>query len=1189
MNDFLKTLKERVVVFDGAMGTNLQVQNLTVDDYGGAQFEGCPEHLLVSRPEAVERVHAGFLEVGCDVVETNSFGSIPYVLDEYGIGHMAYELSVKAAELARRVAADFSAPGRPRWVAGSMGPGTKSPTLGHISYAQVKAAYGVLARGLLDGGVDLLIVETCQDLLQTKATLAAIFEEFRRAGRRVPVIAQVTIETTGKMLPGTEISAALTALQPFPIDVIGMNCGTGPRDMTESLRYLCENAPLPVSVLPNAGLPEVKDGKMHYDETPETFAAQVEHFVKDFGVGVVGGCCGTTPEHLALLVERVRGLAPRPRRAEPLPAASSIYSQQPYAQDASFLIVGERVNASGSKKMRDLLNAEDWDGLVSLAREQEREGAHVLDVNVDFVGRDGVRDMHELASRLVTQVTLPLMFDSTEWEKMEAGLQHAGGKSILNSTNYEDGEPRFKKVVALAQEYGAAVVVGTIDEEGMARTADGKLRIARRAYEQATRELGFPAHDIFFDPLALPISTGIEEDRRNAAETIAALRRIKAELPGAYTILGVSNISFGLNAASRVVLNSVFLHEAVEAGLDSAIVNASKIVPLNRIPEREREVARQLIYDERRFEGDVCVYDPLAEFTKLFEGVKAKKEHKVDENLPVEERLKRHVIDGEKQALEDDLRLALQSHSALDIINDILLDGMKTVGDLFGSGQMQLPFVLQSAEVMKAAVRFLEPFMEKKGGATAKGTMVLATVKGDVHDIGKNLVDIILTNNGYRVINLGIKQTIDAILHAFEEHKADAIGMSGLLVKSTLIMRENLELMNERGIRAPVVLGGAALTRRYVEEDLESLYQGRLFYARDAFDGLHTMDVLTGAGAQGPGKETRRAAAARAGAGNGAPADAADAAEAGEDPEELVGEDAKLGVRAARARPRGVLRSPEAAAHTSRSDVNPDAPIPRAPFYGSRVESVPLADVFRFVNETALFKGQWQFKQGRRPAEEYRALVEQKVRPVYEELKARSGRDGLLVPQVVYGYFPCQSEGNDLVVYHDDERTERARFTFPRQPAGRRLCLADFFASRESGRVDVVAFQLVTVGRRASEYAQELFRSDNYSDYLYFHGLSVESAEALAELWHKRVREELGIAGRDAAELPKLFHQGYQGSRFSFGYPACPDLEEQTKLFELLGPERIGVELSEEFQLVPEQSTSALVVHHEEAKYFSID
>ena len=1177
-NSFLDTLRERIVVFDGAMGTSLQSQNLTVDDYGGPQFEGCPEYLLVSKPSAVERVHAAFLEVGCDAVETDSFGAIPYVLAEYGIAEMAYELSRRAAQLARRVAADFSTPDRPRWVAGSMGPGTKSPSLGHITFAEVKAAYAETARGLLDGGADVLIVETCQDLLQTKATLSAIFEEFRRSGRRVPVIAQVTIESNGVMLPGTEIGAALTALEPFPIDVVGMNCGTGPRDMAEHLRYLCQNAPLPVSVLPNAGLPSVKDGKMHYDETPETFAAQVTHFARDFGANLVGGCCGTTPAHLKLVVEALGGVAPKERRAQLVPASSSLYIQQPFRQDTSFLIVGERVNASGSKKMRDLLQAEDWDGLVSLAREQEREGAHVLDVNVDFVGRDGAKDMRELASRLVTQVRIPLMFDSTEWEKMEAGLQHAGGKSILNSTNYEDGEPRFKKVFELAREYGAAVVVGTIDEEGMARTADGKFRIARRAHEQATTELGFPAHDLFFDPLALPISTGIEEDRRNAAETIEGIRRIKAELPGVNTLLGVSNISFGLNPAARVVLNSVFLHEAVEAGLDAAIVNASKIVPLNRIGEHEREVARQLIYDERRFDGDVCTYDPLGVFTKMFEGVSAaKRSQAVDENLPVEEKLKRHIIDGEKIGLEGNLKLALETRPALDIINDTLLDGMKTVGDLFGSGQMQLPFVLQSAEVMKAAVRFLEPFMEKKGGATAKGTMVLATVKGDVHDIGKNLVDIILTNNGYRVVNLGIKQTIEAILHAYEEHKADAVGMSGLLVKSTLIMRENLELMNERGIDVPVVLGGAALNRRYVDEDLIPLYKGRLFYARDAFDGLHTMDLLTGA--EGAA-DVAKAKAAAAGAGGD---------EAGDSDEDLIGEEAKLGVRKP-ARPRAAARAAGDTTHTHRSDVNPSAPIPRAPFYGSRVVAdVSLDEVFSFVNENALFKGQWQFKQGRRSAEEYKQLVAEKVRPVYEALKERSGRENLLTPRVVYGYFPCQSEGNDLVVYHDDERTERARFTFPRQPAGKRLCLADYFASRESGRVDVAAFQLVTVGRRASEHAHELFRSDNYADYLYFHGLSVEAAEALAELWHKRVREELGIAGRDAAQLTKLFHQGYQGSRFSFGYPACPDLEDQTKLFELLDPSRIDVSLSEEFQLEPEQSTSALIVHHEEAKYFSID
>ena len=1166
MPNLLDTLKERIVVFDGAMGTNLQVQNLSLEDFGGPRFEGCNENLLVTRPDAVEKVHAGFLDVGCDVVETNSFNGTPVDFAEYDIADKAYDMNVLAAQLAKRVASDYSTNDKPRWVAGSMGPGRKLPTLGQISFVDLREAYRVQASGLLDGGVDMLIVETCQDVLQTKAALGAIFSVFAEKRVRVPVIAQVTIEQFGTMLNGTEIAAALTALSPFPIDVVGMNCGTGPKHMTESLRYICENTPLPVSVLPNAGLPSVVEGKMHYDETPESFTAQLVHFANDFGANIVGGCCGTTPAHLRLVVEAMQRISPKPRHAQTLPAASSIYFQQPYVQDASFLIVGERVNASGSKKMRDLLNAEDWDGLVALGKEQEREGAHILDVNVDYVGRDGEKDMHELASRLVTNVKIPLMFDSTEWQKMEAGLQHAGGKCILNSTNYEDGVPRFVKVIELAKTYGASVVIGTIDEEGMARGAEGKFKIAKRAYDQATKELGLSASDIFFDPLALPISTGIEEDRRNALETIKAIRQIKAELPGAFTILGVSNISFGLNPASRVVLNSVFLHDAVEAGLDSAIVNASKIEPLNRIGEQELKVARELIYDQRKFEGDVCVYDPLTEFTKLFEGVKSKTTKKSSKGETVEERLKNHIIDGEKIGLEDELKLGLQKFSALDIINNILLDGMKVVGDLFGAGQMQLPFVLQSAEAMKSAVRFLEPFMEKKGGATAKGTMVLATVKGDVHDIGKNLVDIILTNNGYRVLNLGIKQPIEAILQAYDEHGADAIGMSGLLVKSTLIMRDNLELMNERGVKVPVVLGGAALTRRYVEDDLKSLYKGPLYYARDAFAGLHTMDLLVGENESTEKEKSRDAASA----------------EAADDVEDLIGEEAKLGIRkAARQRAAGNTT------HTTRSEVSREVPIPQAPFYGSRVvEDIDLDEVLAFINETALFKGQWQFKQGRMPLNEYQALVQDKVRPVYEELKARSKREKLLVPKVVYGYYECQSEDNDLIVYNQGNEV---RFTFPRQPGGKHLCLADFFATRESGMMDTVAFHLVTVGRRASEYAHELFKSDNYSDYLYFHGLSVESAEALAELWHKRIREELGIAGADSPELTRLFRQEYQGARYSFGYPACPRLEDQEKLFALLDPGRIEVTLSEEFQLEPEQSTSAIIVHHPEAKYFSIE
>jgi 5-methyltetrahydrofolate--homocysteine methyltransferase len=1187
------------------MGVSLQGMNLSIDDWGGPQFENCSENLLYTRPDAVEKVHTSFLDVGCDVIETNSFGGSEVVLAEFGIADKAYDVNKRAAELAKRITNDYSTPDKPRFVAGSIGPGTKLPTLGHIKYSDLKNAYREQVRGLYDGGSDLFIVETCQDLLQTKAALAAIFEFFEKNKVRIPVIAQVTVEVFGTMLNGTEIGAALTALEPFPIDVIGMNCGTGPKHMTDSFRFLCENSPLPVSVLPNAGLPEIKDGQQHYDESPESFAAQVEHFAKDFGANIVGGCCGTTPEYIKLLVDRLGGMAPKQRKAKLQPSASSIYFQQPYTQDASFLIVGERVNASGSKKMRDLLEAEDWDGLVNLARSQEKEGAHILDVNVDFVGRDGVADMHELASRLVTNVKIPLMFDSTEWEKMEAGLEHAGGKCILNSTNYEDGEPRFLKVLGLAKEYGAAVVIGLIDETGMARTSDDKVSIARRAFKQAT-EFGIPAHDIFFDPLALPISTGIEEDRKNADQTINAIREIRAEMPESNIILGVSNISFGLSPAARVVLNSVFLHDCVEAGMNSAIVNASKILPLIRFNELEIDTARDLIYDRRKFEGDVCTYDPLVEFTKLFEGKTAQSIKPDISNLPVEEKLKRHIIDGEKIGLEDSLKLALEKYPPLDIINNILLDGMKTVGDLFGSGQMQLPFVLQSAEAMKAAVKFLEPFMERVEGVE-KGTMVLATVKGDVHDIGKNLVDIILTNNGYKVVNLGIKQPIDDILRSWEETKADAIGMSGLLVKSTLIMRDNLELMNERGINVPVILGGAALNRRYVESDLIPLYNGQLFYARDAFDGLHAMDELTqkqefATEHTETTEKAQRAAAAQAetrplGSVSESELIASNGTQTALS-EDLVGEDAKLGAVAARVSSRATGDT----THTTPSAVSTDVEIPDAPFYGSKVvEITDLTKVFAFINETALFKGQWQFKQGKRTPEEYQRILQEEVYPRFDRLKAEAIRDRLLEAKLVYGYFPCNSEGNDLIIWEDDLKTERLRFTFPRQPieqrGGKNLCLADYFRSTNrppadaggSDRTDVVAFQLVTMGRKASEHSQKLFRSDNYTDYLLFHGLSVESAEALAEMWHKRVREELGIAGNDSPDLAKLFHQGYQGSRFSFGYPACPNLEDQAKIFELLQPERIGVELTEEFQLDPEQSTSAIIVHHPEAKYFNIE
>jgi len=1171
-----------VIVFDGAMGTSLQTQNLTAEDFGGAKYEGCNEYLVQTKPEAVVKVHQDFLTAGADVIETDTFGATSIVLAEYDLADQAYALNKRAAELAKRVAAEFSTPEKPRFVAGSIGPGTKLPTLGHIDYDTMKAAYVEQAEGLYDGGVDLFTVETCQDVLQIKAALNAIEEVFQRKRERRPLMVSVTIELQGTMLVGTEINAVLTILEPFSIDILGLNCATGPDRMAEHIRYLSAHSPFVISCIPNAGIPENVGGHAHYKLTPMELRLALLHFVEDLGVQVIGGCCGTRPEHIQQLAEIAPTLKPKARQPEITPAAASIYSAQPYDQDNSFLIVGERLNASGSKKCRDLLNAEDWDGLVSLAKSQVREGAHILDVNVDYVGRDGVRDMHELVSRLVTNVTLPLMLDSTEWEKMEAGLKVAGGKCLLNSTNYEDGEPRFFKVLELARTYGAGVVVGTIDEAGMARTAEKKFAIAQRAYRQAI-EYGIPPQELFFDPLALPISTGIEEDRVNGRATIEAIRRIRAELPGCHVILGVSNTSFGLNPAARIVLNSVFLHLAIEAGMDAAIVSASKILPLARIEERHQEVCRQLIFDERSFEGDVCTYDPLTELTKLFEGATTKRDRTGDENLPLEERLKRHIIDGERIGLEEQLNKALQQYPPLEIINTFLLDGMKVVGELFGSGQMQLPFVLQSAETMKAAVAYLEPLIEKQSSSRTKGTVVIATVKGDVHDIGKNLVDIILSNNGYKVVNLGIKQPVDNIIAAYEQHQADCIAMSGLLVKSTAFMKENLQVFNERGITAPVILGGAALTSKFVYEDCQNVYQGQVVYGRDAFSDLHFMDKLMPAKAQGQWDDTLGFLDGLA------------------EPPQLVDNGDRKPAPLANVEVPGIATSKEEA-DTRRSEaIAVDIERPTPPFWGTKVlqpADIPLEEVFGYVDLQALIAGQWQFRKPREQSrQEYNTFLAQKVYPVLEQWKQRIIHEKLLHPQAIYGYFPCQAKGNSLHLY-DPEVLQHspalpvglqpvATFEFPRQRSLRRLCIADFFAPQDSGQVDVFPMQAVTMGEIATAYAKKLFEADQYTDYLYFHGLAVQMAEALAEWVHARIRRELGFASEEPSNIRDILAQRYRGSRYSFGYPACPNLADQYKLLELLQSDRIHLVMDDSEQLHPEQSTTAIVVYHSQAKYFS--
>ncbi len=1148
---YLAAIARGVVVFDGATGTNLQLAGLSADDFGGPSLEGCNEILNLSAPATVERLHRSFLEVGVDAIETNTFGAFSVVLGEYGLAERATEIALASARLARRVADEYADPGRRVFVAGSMGPGTKFPTLGQIAYDDLSASYEELAYGLLEGGVDLLLIETMFDLLSGKAAIAACRRAMARHGRAVPIQAQVTIEVTGRMLPGTEMAAALTALAPLGIDVIGLNCATGPVEMYEPLRTLRDAAPLVLSCMPNAGLPSVVEGRMHYDLSPEALAEHLGHFVTEYGVRVVGGCCGTTPEHLRRVVEEVGPLDPAARTPHLEPAAASIYSAVSYHQDRSVLLVGERTNANGSKRFRDAMLAGEWDTCVEIGRAQIAEGAHLLDVCVDYTGADGVADMAALVDRLATQSSVPLMIDTTESAVARAALTRLGGKAVLNSVNLEDGDgpgTRLDAFLSLASEFGAAVVATCIDEEGQARSADWKVRAARAITALAVERYGLDPHDVFIDPLALPLSTGMAESRRDGLETLEAIARIREELPGVGTILGVSNVSFGLNPAARQVLNSVFLHEAAEAGLGAAIVHASKILPLHRIDERARAVCLDLIYDRRRED-----YDPLATLIELFADASVTAAAgPALESMPLEDRLKRRIIDGARVGLEADLDAALaEGRSPLDVVNDVLLDGMRVVGDLFASGEMQLPFVLQSAETMKAAVAHLEPRMERsaRGG---RGTVVLATVKGDVHDIGKNLVDIILTNNGYEVVNLGIKVGVNEMLTAVEEHRADALGMSGLLVKSTLIMRENLEVMNDRRLTdVPVLLGGAALTRTYVERDLRQVYGGRLFYGKDAFEGLRVLDRL---GAMRRGEV----------------------------------EDPDFGRTVSRSRVQRRFReaaAPDPTAPRRSPEVASDNPLFPPPFLGSRVaKGIALDEIAEYLNRTALFRNQW----GYRPEDgEDDVAFKERIEPVLRDQLNRAKADDLLVPQVVWGHFPAAADGDELVVFADDERDEElTRFRFPRQREAPHLCIADFFRPLESPERDYATFMLVTMGERVSARARQLFEQDRYSEYLLLHGLGVEMAEALAELWHRRVREELGFAHEDGPSLAGLFRQQYRGGRYSWGYPACPDLTDNAKVASLLGAERIGVTVSEGFQLHPEQTTDALVCHHPRAKYF---
>ena len=1156
-------IENHVLIADGAMGTMLQAANPSLDDFQG--FEGCNEILNVTRADVVESVHQAYLKVGVDAIETNTFGANFANLAEYGIEERIYELSFAGAAIARKCADEFSTEAKPRWVLGSMGPGTRLPTLGHTTYDVLKKAYSANAKGLIDGGADALLIETAQDLLQAKAAINGArqaIDEFNNSGERatkkdILVIAQVTVETNGTMLLGSEIGAALNALEPLNIDLIGLNCATGPLEMSEHLRTLSLSSDLGISVMPNAGLPVLVDGGAHYPLSPSELAASLLTFAKDYQVQIVGGCCGTTPEHLAEVVKVLSGYQIAKRKVEFESGASSLYQFVPFRQQNTYLAIGEKTNANGSRAFRDALLIDDWQSCVEIARDQIRDGAHMLDLSVDYVGRDGVADMNELAHRFATASTLPIVIDSTEPAVIEAGLKQLGGRSVINSVNFEDGDgpnSRYMKIMPLVVEHGASVIALTIDEDGQARDCDWKMKVSRRLITDLTQNWGLEPGDIIIDMLTFPIATGQEETRRDGIETLNAIAQLKKEFPQVQTTLGVSNISFGLNPAARIVLNSVFLAEAVKNGLDSAIVHPSKIMPMHKINDEQLQVTLDLIYDKRQYgvDGEIT-YDPLTKLLEIFSGVEitSSKESRAADlaALPLLERLQRRIIDGEKVGLETDLNQALaEKHTALSLINDHLLQGMKTVGELFGKGEMQLPFVLQSAEVMKSAVAILEPFIEKTDDQ-GRGKILLATVKGDVHDIGKNLVDIILSNNGYETVNIGIKQTVNQIIDAAQANDVDVIGMSGLLVKSTVIMKENLAEIELRGLakKWPVVLGGAALTRSFVEQDLADNYAGTVRYAKDAFEGLRLMDTFMGIKKGVPGVELpplkKRVTPARKPAEN-------------------------------------------AQIDTRRSDVQDKNPIPKPPFFGSRVvKGVALNDYATMIDERALFLGQWGLKN-----QEYSKMVEEEGRPRLRALLNDIQSNGWLNAAVTYGYFPCYSEGNDLVVLHhegDESGQERARFAFPRQSRDRRLCLADFFRSKDSGEIDVVSFQIVTMGQSVSDAITDLFSKNLYREYLELHGLSVQLTEALTEMWHARTRLELGFTNEDNPDFNEILNQGYRGSRYSFGYPACPDLSQQIALMGLLEPEKIGVEISEEFQLHPEQSTSSIVLHHPEAKYFN--
>jgi 5-methyltetrahydrofolate--homocysteine methyltransferase len=1151
---YLRALAERVLVYDGAMGTNIQRHDPTAEDFGGTALEGCNDNLVLTRPDIIQSIHESFLAVGCDVVETCTFQSTPHRLKEWGLYEKARELNVQAATLARAACAKYATPDRPRFVAGSIGPtgmlpSSSDPALSDITFDALAETYYLQAKYLVEGGVDVLLVETAQDILEVKAALTGFERLFAELGRRIPVQTQITLDVSGRMLLGTDIASALTTLQAMRVDVVGLNCSTGPEHMREPVRFLTEHASLPISVIPNAGLPlNTGTGEAIYPLEPLPMAGMLREFVEQFGVRIVGGCCGTTPEHLASIVTAVRGATPAPLGPHAREAqVSSAMRATALRQEPAPLLVGERVNAQGSRKVKRLLLADDYEGILEVAREQQDSGAHVLDVCVALTERgDEADQMSKLVKLISMSVETPIMVDSTEAAVIEAALQHIPGRAIINSINMENGRKRIDDVVPIAKKHGAALVALTIDPVGMAKTRERKLEVARAIYDIVVGEYGLAAEDLIYDALTFTLATGDPEWIDSAHETIEGIRLIKRELPGVFTILGVSNVSFGLDPVARYVLNSVFLHHCVEAGLDAAIVNPAHITPYAEISTEQRALADDLVFNRRP--------DALQRFIDGFataeqKDARAEKEDPTAGMTP-EHRVHWMVLHRKKEGIEDALDAAGVREHPVRVLNEVLLPAMKEVGDKFGAGELILPFVLQSAEVMKKAVKHLESFLEKAEGYT-KGKVVLATVYGDVHDIGKSLVNTILSNNGYTVFDLGKQVPVNTIIEKALEVGADAIGLSALLVSTSKQMPLCVQELDKRGIHIPVLIGGAAINRRFGRRamfvDGERAYDSGVFYCKDAFEGLETMDSLQDTPERRQAAITKLLEDARKDVflhGN-------------------VGKDVAQGI-----------------AGGERSDVSHDHAIPAAPFFGTKVlEDIPLDEVFDLLDLDELYRLQWG---GRGSGPEYERTVREEFEPTLKRLKAEALADGWLRPRAVYGYFPAQSMGNELVVYEpepyatDGSLVEMARFHFPRQEGRERLCIADYFRSSTSGDVDVVAFQIVTVGDEATRRFEALQAAGEYSEGLYSHGVAVEAAEAVAEWLHRRIRRELGIPGG-------------RGKRYSWGYGACPDLEDHAQLFNILpAEEALGMELTSAFQLIPEQSTAAILVHHPQAKYYAV-